>query len=308
MYTVEAMFFPTKIILVDDSQDFLKAISQHLSKYFQVETYNDPHQALNYIRKSQSNMTLLEPTTLIVEEDQSSGETKIDLDKLQNFVGNKDKYNLLTIIISDYEMPEMNGIQFFEHLHQIPAMKILLTGKADLQLALDAFNRGLVNRFLIKNTEKMLEEIIMNIQTCQHLFFEKKSYPILSQISVPCDSLLNKPNFAYHFTSLIREYDISEYYLMDVIGSFLLITKKGNKKYLICMIEKQFNEYLNIAEMAGVSSEMTNKIKNRQQAPVFLSEDDYKLSAKNWESISYPFEKKDEYYFCLIQNSKKEKH
>lgn len=301
MYTVEAIFFPTKIILIDDDQDFLKAMCQHLSKNFQVDIFNDVNKALDYIEKSQSDLALINPENFINLEEQDLSDVRLDLNKIHAFSNNKEKYKLNTVIISDYEMPEMNGIALFERLSHIPAMKILLTGKADLTLALDAFNRCLVDKFLVKNTEKMPEEILMNIISCQHAFFQKKSYPILSHLNIPYDSLLNKIDFYFHFMSLIRDHDISEYYLIDVIGSFLLITKKEEKSYYICMLERQFDEYLDIAITSRASLKIIDDLKKRKQAPVFISEDDYKLSAEHWEKIMHSFEKKDDHYFCIIE-------
>jgi response regulator RpfG family c-di-GMP phosphodiesterase len=58
----------------------------------------------------------------------------------------------LTVIISDYHMPGMNGIDFLEQAQKLSpdTTRILLTGAAELNMAVDAINRGSLFRFLIK--------------------------------------------------------------------------------------------------------------------------------------------------------------
>ncbi len=58
----------------------------------------------------------------------------------------------LAVIVSDYRMPGMNGIELLADTRKnFPDVtRILLTGAADLEMALDAINRGNIFRFLIK--------------------------------------------------------------------------------------------------------------------------------------------------------------
>jgi response regulator RpfG family c-di-GMP phosphodiesterase len=61
----------------------------------------------------------------------------------------------LALIVSDYHMPGMNGIELLEQVgsNSPDITRILLTGAADLEMALDAVNRGHIFRFLLKPCE-----------------------------------------------------------------------------------------------------------------------------------------------------------
>ena len=56
------------------------------------------------------------------------------------------------VVISDQCMPEMDGIQFLQHVQskQPDTVRILLTGLADLETAISAINKGNVYRFITK--------------------------------------------------------------------------------------------------------------------------------------------------------------
>ena len=61
----------------------------------------------------------------------------------------------LALIVSDYHMPGMNGIELLEQMRKNSpdVTRILLTGAADLEMALDAVNKGHIFRFLLKPCE-----------------------------------------------------------------------------------------------------------------------------------------------------------
>jgi FixJ family two-component response regulator len=65
-------------------------------------------------------------------------------------------------------MPGMSGIQFLERAKALvpDTVRILLTGYADVQAAIDAINRGGVYRFLTKpwNNEQLLKAVQDGIQ------------------------------------------------------------------------------------------------------------------------------------------------
>ena len=86
------------------------------------------------------------------------------------------KANEVPIILSDQKMPELSGVEFFElTLNDFPnAVRILVTGYADIEAVIDAINRGQVYRYVAKPWNEndlrvcllnAAERYEMNIQT-----------------------------------------------------------------------------------------------------------------------------------------------
>jgi CheY-like chemotaxis protein len=74
------------------------------------------------------------------------------------------------VIVSDMRMPDMNGIQFlFTARSQDPdAVRIMLTGNADLETAMHAVNEGNIFRFLMKPCRKEVLEWALEAALDQH--------------------------------------------------------------------------------------------------------------------------------------------
>lgn len=299
MYTIEAFYFPTRIILIDDDPAFLQILSSNLSKKFLVKTFNTPKEALIYLKNTEAMLNAIRPNAL-VDEALDYGERYLSLSKMNMLAENTAKQEMVTIVISDYVMPGMNGVEFFESVSPSPIMKILLTGNADLDLALYAFNRGIVDKFLLKNSPKIISEVEESILACQHGFFCKQSYPVLNSLHVPEDSLLWTRELFDRLRKVIQESAATSYYLIDNIGSYLLMNEFGEKIYFINMIERQFDEYLDVAINAGAPSDIIEKLKNRTHAPVFLKSKDYQLSPKHWLNIMKIMNKNDYGYSCVL--------
>src|SRR5882762_6595812 len=58
----------------------------------------------------------------------------------------------ISVLVSDYEMPEMTGAQLAGHARRVrpETVRILLTGKRTLETAIDGINQGEIFRFLSK--------------------------------------------------------------------------------------------------------------------------------------------------------------
>lgn len=101
-----------KILFVDDDPNLLAAFERNLRNRFVFDTALDGPRALELLRT-------------------------------------RGPYALLVV---DMRMPGMDGIEFFEQARSLApdAVRIMLTGNADQQTAVDAVNRGEVYRFLNK--------------------------------------------------------------------------------------------------------------------------------------------------------------
>jgi ActR/RegA family two-component response regulator len=74
------------------------------------------------------------------------------------------------VVVSDMRMPNMDGVQFLSRVRQISpdTVRLVLTGHADIQSAMDAVNQGYLFRFLAKPCDKETLSKALTAALVQH--------------------------------------------------------------------------------------------------------------------------------------------
>ncbi len=82
------------------------------------------------------------------------------------------------VIISDYKMPGMDGIELLSRVQKIfpNVMRIMLTGQSDMQTAIDAINLGAVFRFLTKPCSNEQIQTVIEEAIEQYSFIQKNRH------------------------------------------------------------------------------------------------------------------------------------
>lgn len=104
-------------------------------------------------------------TILVVDDEQEIIDTLYDFfnDRYTVFKANSGKdaieiinNNKIDLIISDQRMPDITGVDLFEHVNELqPSVgKVLLTGYADIQAVADAVNKGNIDKYISKPWEE----------------------------------------------------------------------------------------------------------------------------------------------------------
>ena len=179
-------YYPTTIVLVDDSMDFLNNLSLQLDPQLAYQLYGSPLQALDGINTSSSNKPLYE-RCLSPYRDYSEIASfysaqqvfVLDFGRIGNQVYNAQRFSEIAVAVVDYDMPEMNGLEFCQAINNPYIKKILLTGKADERVAVEAFNRGIIDRFIMKSDAQAAEKINAMVGHLQYQYFENIAHTIM---------------------------------------------------------------------------------------------------------------------------------
>lgn len=114
------------------------------------------------------------------------------------------KYSI-DLIIADQRMPGMTGTEFFEIIRSqnISAKKVLLTGYADINAAIEAINKGSVDRYFSKPWDE--QELVSEVQNLMSLHKADKVFKkIVSAASTLKDNARELSRMADSFSRFLN--------------------------------------------------------------------------------------------------------
>lgn len=301
----KAFYFPSSVAMIDDNDAFLTNLSLRMSDFFSVNTFVDPNEAVLFITKNYSTNVLSDIQSIVKKGDDAENDYPfyiIDFDRISQIHNNSDRVNICSALVVDYSMPIMSGITFCEKLAEIPIPKIMLTGHVDFQLAVDAFNKGLINQFVVKDSPNMYENLLQAVMKCQDEFFQLKSYPIMNAVQLTENTMLGSDDYFECFRHILSRYSIIEYYLLDSYGTFLLIAGDGRKYYFQSVSNQQIEECINIAENASGDADLISTMREGFMLPLFTSETDRQLPVSEWRCLLQPVSKQESISYILFES------
>lgn len=158
---------PGTILLLDDDAAFLEMMAVVLPTRWPVRLMLRPAQCIAHLQRQGT----LRDVDHWRQQEMVDRWRKIRMPLLPQILdywsNNNNRFSLVKVVVIDYSMPAMNGLRVLQALDDWPGLRVLLTGRADDQLAIDAFNQGLINQFIPKQAPDMVKQLLANLQNAQ---------------------------------------------------------------------------------------------------------------------------------------------
>ena len=225
-------YYPTKVILVDDNKHFLEAMRESLEE--DIEYFSNPIEALEYINQQDFYIPELD---ISYDVNLTRLSSRFDLLEFNTKLLHK-KRNSLSLVISDYDMPEMNGREFLSRI-LLPVKKIMLTAIMDSRSAIE-IKGDEIDDYIDKNNNNLVTVLRNKIYKLQKLYFNRLVPSWLYHNSILCNA-----EFITYFDEVIKSNDINEYYLLDYTGSYLMIDKNDESFLFSCHNNEQSEDAIN---------------------------------------------------------------
>lgn len=245
------------------------------SKQFNVKLFDDTALALKYINEHQRENTLIEKS----EKPKPEGESEVWVKQVltrQNLKRfDEMKVREVSVVVVDYSMPSMNGIEFCENIKNSSIKKILLTGYATSTDAVKAFNNNTIHYYLKKNDENMLQELESTINQLQHAYFNELSSSIKSEAIDSGTPFFADPQLARYFRDSCESLGVTEYYYLTNPSRFALRTQNQEKFLCIIYTEEDITEHLQVLIEESAPANLYSAIESREFIPYFQSGDGF---------------------------------
>jgi DNA-binding NarL/FixJ family response regulator len=98
---------------------------------------------------------------------------------LHREIYNSQRFHEISVLVVDFDMPGMTGLELCEELADKPFKKLLLTGKADEKTVIQAFNEGKIQKYIHKDSQNFAEEMNRAVRELQRNYFEDLSAVVI---------------------------------------------------------------------------------------------------------------------------------
>lgn len=305
-------FHPTTVIFVDDDLDFLSNLSLQLDAHLAYRLFDSPNKALDYLNSATQSRSLSKRFFTTIQDNLAGIPTepilRLDLAAIQREVRNTQRFAETALVMVDYAMPQMNGFEFCSRLNNPNVKKVLFTGVADEQIAVQAFNDGTIDRFIRKNERDVYAAVNATIRELQRTYIRDTAHTISQVLSLRDHTHLADPVFASFFNHLCRQYDFVEYYMSTEPGGFLLLDANGHTARLVVLTHDDLSLHSDLARSHGAPKALLEALTTGDQVPYFDTTPDgfFRPYCANWHECLHTaqiLEGHQQYHCALIANT-----
>ena len=172
--------------------------------------------------------------------------------------------------------------------------KVLLTGQADTELAIKAFNKQLIHQYIDKHDPRLKQVLNSAISVFSEQYF-RSSYKLITDpiIASHHDTFLTDAKFQEYFYDLRLKTQCMEYYMIDHPHTgYLMVDRKGRKRGLIVYREDALSEHIADLKQWEAPANLINEVIQKNLIPAFNGSEEV-LNAehpfiKQWERYYHP--------------------
>ena len=280
-------FFPTRTVFIDDKEEFLDSIALQLNYRLQsYRFFSNVNTAIDFIFSNYPKSEWFSQYIKPIEEEEAEHKIiELDIHALHHQIYDANRFDIITSVIVDYDMPEKNGLALAQEICELKLYKILFTGAADERLAVDAFNEHLIDAFILKHHRTVHSSLKQLIEKSAHTYFKNLSEIFLNSANKNYyPRFFKEQAFIDLFNSVLHKNEIIEYYMIEMSGSFLMLNIEGRIDLFFLSSEKSINAMCQLAVDEGLPEKILNALYNRQKMLCFYDLDNKTFSIqKDWQ-------------------------
>lgn len=232
---IPVLYWPAAIAFIDDEEDFLETVKALFLRH-KTYVFSEPKQGIHFLNENTVNVSMAKEFDCNEEDEAKDYLTFLTVRSLHHKLYKAERFEEIALLIIDFKMPQGDGLFFIDKLTNERLKKLLLTGVANNEQALEAFNCGKINRYVKKMEDDSALRLKKYAQELQASYFCDASRFLLDDLP-ELSALLHEPNLIKFFNEFIKSNKIKEFYLLEESGSFLMVGYDGRLS-ILCLQSK----------------------------------------------------------------------
>lgn len=292
-FALTPYFHPTTVCFVDDNESFLSTIELEAPRAWTPKLFTNPHQALAYLQTPPELPPLMD-RCFSIQRDSREAIIRLDFDLIEQEINHIGRFHRNSVVVVDYSMPSLNGLQLCERLTDPYLRRAMLTGVADEKQAVEAFNIGLLHQFLPKHAGQSVAEIFDFVDRMQQQYFEQYSARLKDTLAMDPPCFLTDAGLARYIRRFLARNRLIEYYLAADPPGLLMLKSSGEIWRLVILEAQELAAQADYAAKYNAPADLVRLLRSGQRIACLTGdtpEDDYSPGEFDWDDKVLPGKK-----------------
>jgi CheY-like chemotaxis protein len=241
---------PGTVVFLDDDPDYLEMLALVLPRQWHVKLFLRPNECINYLQQEPPFWEADAWNQQQLVDQWRAGKPLIP-QILAYWSKYTERYALTRVCVFDYSMPAMDGLTALGELVDWPGSRVLLTGQADEQVAVRAFNRGLIDQFIAKQTPDISRRLIEAVEHLLSAPNARHAQIWRATLSPEQNALLRIPSVGRELAAFAAKRWVEHVVIGDPFG-VLGMDSQGRVSWLQLETRDGLKALAELAEIEGV--------------------------------------------------------
>lgn len=253
---------PGTVAFLDDDPAYLEMLAEVMPRDWSVKLFADPLDCIHHLQSEPARWEADAWRQQDMIDRGRNGQALIPQILAYWTEDGTSRFDLTRILVVDYSMPAMNGLQTLSTLMDWPGSRILLTGQADEQIAVTAFNQGLIEQFIPKQSVDITRRLTDSIKRMLELPARGQGQIWRATLTREQYALLCSPTIAPLLGALVLKQRWVEHVVIGAPFGVLGLDAVGQASWLQLEHRDNLRDLAELAWTQGISAPEVEDIRS----------------------------------------------
>lgn len=254
---------PGSILFLDDDPDYLDMLGMVVPDQWHIELYSRPAGFAERMRQETAREEADAAIHRHMIERWRQGQPLLP-QILRYWANTPSRYRLVKTCVVDYAMPGTNGLQVLSSLLDWHGSRVLLTGQADEQVAVKAFNNNLIDQFVPKQAPDITDHLLGVLRKMAQAVDVRLNTLWGVALKPAQQSILQEPSVSQALLAHAEQHWVEYVVLGDPFG-LLGLTHAGECHWLQLEPTVGLSDLAELASSVGLGFDVVQSIERGQQ-------------------------------------------
>lgn len=255
---------PGGVVFLDDDASYLEMLADVMPGQWPMRLYLDPRLFINEMQQEPPRWEADVWKHQSIIEEWRAGHGLIP-GIIDYWAGGNERFGFAQVCVVDYSMPGLNGLEALGELVDWHGSRVLLTGRADEQIAVSAFNDGLIEQFIPKQAANLSGRLTDVVQRLLDAPNRRLTDIWLGTLSREQHSLIRIPSIHRDLGALAARQNWVEHVLIGEPFGVLGLDSDARVQWLQLETSDDTRELAELAQSQGVAAADVSAIRANEK-------------------------------------------